>query len=261
MPCHAARQDAPPWRVGVVGAAELLQQSRATLEVGPLARARRLPRVHAPRRAPSRGSSTRVRRPRTAGPAPTTSCRASSRTSSRASRPCAGTAWSARAAGTATACRSRSPSSSSSASPRRPRSRPTASPSSTQRCRESVFEYLEDWNALTERIGFWLDLDDAYRTLDPDLHRVGLVGAEADPRARPALRGPQGRPLLPALRHRAVLARGRAGLPGRRRPERVRPLPGRRGRRPAAGRRRAARRGRRRRGRSSPTPRSRSTPS
>src|SRR6478672_6087539 len=36
-----------------------------------------------------------------------------------------------------------------------------------QKCRESVFEYLEDWNALTERIGFWIDLDDAYRTLDP----------------------------------------------------------------------------------------------
>ncbi|HEV7805113.1 MAG TPA: isoleucine--tRNA ligase [Solirubrobacteraceae bacterium] len=34
------------------------------------------------------------------------------------------------------------------------------------RCRESVFTFLEDWNALTERIGFWLDLDDAYRTLD-----------------------------------------------------------------------------------------------
>jgi isoleucyl-tRNA synthetase len=34
------------------------------------------------------------------------------------------------------------------------------------RCRESVFEFLEDWNALTERIGFWVDLDDAYRTLD-----------------------------------------------------------------------------------------------
>ena len=29
-----------------------------------------------------------------------------------------------------------------------------------------MFEYLEDWNALTERIGFWVDLDDAYRTLD-----------------------------------------------------------------------------------------------
>jgi isoleucyl-tRNA synthetase len=35
-----------------------------------------------------------------------------------------------------------------------------------ERCRESVFEYLEEWNRLTERIGFWLDLDDAYRTLD-----------------------------------------------------------------------------------------------
>ncbi|HWC27571.1 MAG TPA: class I tRNA ligase family protein, partial [Solirubrobacteraceae bacterium] len=36
-----------------------------------------------------------------------------------------------------------------------------------QRCRESVFAFLEQWNALTERIGFWLDLEHAYRTLDP----------------------------------------------------------------------------------------------
>jgi isoleucyl-tRNA synthetase len=35
-----------------------------------------------------------------------------------------------------------------------------------ERCRESVFRYVEDWNRLTERIGFWIDLDDAYRTLD-----------------------------------------------------------------------------------------------
>ncbi len=34
------------------------------------------------------------------------------------------------------------------------------------RCRKSVFTYLEEWNRLTERIGFWLDLDGAYRTLD-----------------------------------------------------------------------------------------------
>jgi isoleucyl-tRNA synthetase len=33
-------------------------------------------------------------------------------------------------------------------------------------CRESVFTFLEEWNRLTERIGFWLDLDGAYRTLD-----------------------------------------------------------------------------------------------
>jgi isoleucyl-tRNA synthetase len=35
-----------------------------------------------------------------------------------------------------------------------------------ERCRESVFTYLEEWNRLTERIGFWLDLEHAYRTLD-----------------------------------------------------------------------------------------------
>lgn len=33
-------------------------------------------------------------------------------------------------------------------------------------CRESVFRYLEEWEAMTERIGFWLDLENAYRTLD-----------------------------------------------------------------------------------------------
>ena len=34
------------------------------------------------------------------------------------------------------------------------------------KCRESVFRYLEDWDRLTERIGFWIDLEHAYRTLD-----------------------------------------------------------------------------------------------
>jgi isoleucyl-tRNA synthetase len=55
-----------------------------------------------------------------------------------------------------------------------------------RQCRESVFEYLEDWNRLTERIGFWIDLDHAYRTLDEsyiesvwwalaEIHRRGLL--------------------------------------------------------------------------------------
>src|SRR6201993_1843801 len=35
------------------------------------------------------------------------------------------------------------------------------------RCREMVLSHVEDWNRLTERIGFWIDLDDAYRTLAP----------------------------------------------------------------------------------------------
>ncbi|MQG20536.1 MAG: isoleucine--tRNA ligase [SAR202 cluster bacterium] len=32
------------------------------------------------------------------------------------------------------------------------------------KCRESVFRYVKDWEELTQRIGFWLDLDDAYVT-------------------------------------------------------------------------------------------------
>ena len=35
------------------------------------------------------------------------------------------------------------------------------------KCREAVLEHLEDWRALTERIAYWVDMDDAYYTLDP----------------------------------------------------------------------------------------------
>ena len=34
-------------------------------------------------------------------------------------------------------------------------------------CRNSVMEYIDEWERLTARIGFWLDLDHAYRTYDP----------------------------------------------------------------------------------------------
>ena len=33
------------------------------------------------------------------------------------------------------------------------------------RCRESVFSYLKEWEAMTERIAFWVDLDNAYITM------------------------------------------------------------------------------------------------
>ncbi len=36
------------------------------------------------------------------------------------------------------------------------------------KCRESVLRYIDEWNALTERIGFWVDTDDAYFTLSND---------------------------------------------------------------------------------------------
>jgi len=37
-----------------------------------------------------------------------------------------------------------------------------------QKCKESVFKYLSDWNELTRKIGYWLDLDNAYVTLTND---------------------------------------------------------------------------------------------
>ena len=58
------------------------------------------------------------------------------------------------------------------------------------RCRESVTRYVEQWERLTERIGFWIDLSDAYWTMHREyiesewwslqrLHRRGLL-VEAD---------------------------------------------------------------------------------
>ncbi len=35
-----------------------------------------------------------------------------------------------------------------------------------RRCRESVFRYVKEWEALTERIGFWLDMEHPYITYD-----------------------------------------------------------------------------------------------
>ena len=34
------------------------------------------------------------------------------------------------------------------------------------RCREKVFSNIDDWTRLTDRIGVWIDSDNAYRTLD-----------------------------------------------------------------------------------------------
>ncbi|HXN78379.1 MAG TPA: class I tRNA ligase family protein, partial [Candidatus Dormibacteraeota bacterium] len=35
-------------------------------------------------------------------------------------------------------------------------------------CRASVYEYVTDWVGFSERMGFWLDYDNAYWTLTPD---------------------------------------------------------------------------------------------
>jgi len=37
-----------------------------------------------------------------------------------------------------------------------------------EECRKSAFEYIRDWGKLTDRIGFWVDLEDAYVTYTND---------------------------------------------------------------------------------------------
>jgi len=36
----------------------------------------------------------------------------------------------------------------------------------TKRCRESVMTYIKDWEKMTQRMGFWVNTEDAYYTLD-----------------------------------------------------------------------------------------------
>jgi len=36
----------------------------------------------------------------------------------------------------------------------------------TKRCRDSVMRYIGDWENMTERMGFWVNLDEAYYTLN-----------------------------------------------------------------------------------------------
>ena len=42
-----------------------------------------------------------------------------------------------------------------------------------QKCKESVFRYLAEWERMTDRIGFWIDMDDAYVTYSNDYIESG----------------------------------------------------------------------------------------
>ena len=42
-----------------------------------------------------------------------------------------------------------------------------------RRCRESVFRYVKEWEVMTDRIGYWVDMDDPYVTLDNNYIETG----------------------------------------------------------------------------------------
>ena len=42
-----------------------------------------------------------------------------------------------------------------------------------QKCRESVFRYVKEWKEMTERIGFWVDMENPYVTMESDYIETG----------------------------------------------------------------------------------------
>ena len=95
------------------------------------------------------------------------------------------------------------------------------------RCRESVLRHVDAFAEMTERMGYWVDLSAAYRTMDPDYIESVWWSLKADLRPGPAGPGLPDQPLLPALRDAAVRPRdGPAGrVPDGHRPVGDRPVP------------------------------------
>jgi isoleucyl-tRNA synthetase len=75
-----------------------------------------------------------------------------------------GTMCRARRAGTRTACRWRSRSRRRSASAGKQDIERIGVAEFNRRCRESVWTYKGDWEAVSERMGYWLDYADPYIT-------------------------------------------------------------------------------------------------
>ena len=65
----------------------------------------------------------------------------------------------------------------------------TASRSSSKKCRDSVLTYEQDWKKVSERIGFWVDMEKPYITYSNEYIRIALVGSQADVEQGAALRG------------------------------------------------------------------------
>ena len=42
-----------------------------------------------------------------------------------------------------------------------------------QRCKESVFRYVQEWEVMTDRIGFWVDMETPYVTLENEYVESG----------------------------------------------------------------------------------------
>ena len=81
-----------------------------------------------------------------------------------------------------------------------------------QKCKESVWKYKAEWEQMSDRVGYWADMEHPYVTYEDNYIESEWWALKTIARKGSALQGPQGRALLPPLRHRAFLSRGGTGL-------------------------------------------------
>ena len=82
-----------------------------------------------------------------------------------------------------------------------------------EKCKENVFEYEQDWREMTERIGFWVNLDDAYITLSNDyIESIWWVLRQAWDKGL-LYHGTQGTTVLLSVWHDLSEPRSRTRLP------------------------------------------------
>ena len=91
-----------------------------------------------------------------------------------------------------------------------------------QLCQKSVWRYMQEWERLTERLGFWVRPAGSVRHLPPKLRRKRVVEPEEPVRPRPAVRRSQDRLVVGARWYRTIVRRSRSGVSRSGRPECVR---------------------------------------
>ena len=72
------------------------------------------------------------------------------------------------------------------------------------RCRESVLRHVDEFAVLTERMGYWVDMDDAYWTMDPAYVQSVWWSLKQIFDKGLLVQDHRVSPVLPALRHRPV---------------------------------------------------------
>ena len=78
-----------------------------------------------------------------------------------------------------------------------------------EKCRESVFTYTNMWTEMSDRMAYMADMDHPYHA-GQRLYRNRLVDPQKSLRYGTDLRGSQDPAVLPALRNRTGIPRGRA---------------------------------------------------